>query len=128
MTDRNDDQARAEARAAMTIPAMLSTLAPGSDVAAAPQIDSRGRTIDQLPRIDELLAEIRAEYDRAKRKHPRGMHSQHEGYAVLAEEVDELWQAVKADDTAGARAEALQVAAMALRFLADLYMRVPDGE
>lgn len=46
-------------------------------------------------------------------------HSAHEGWAVLREEVDELWWEVKANDRDRQRAEAVQVAAMALRFLRD---------
>lgn len=46
-------------------------------------------------------------------------NSPHEGYAVIKEEVDELWDAVKANDLTAARIEAVQVAAMALRFLTD---------
>lgn len=44
----------------------------------------------------------------------------HEGYAVILEELDELWQEVKHGSHARAREEAVQVAAMALRFLVDL--------
>lgn len=47
-------------------------------------------------------------------------HSAHEGYAVIKEELDELWDAIKANDIPHARAEALQVAAMAVRFLNDI--------
>jgi NTP pyrophosphatase (non-canonical NTP hydrolase) len=47
-------------------------------------------------------------------------NSAHEGYAVLLEEVDELWDHVKTNqkkrDLQGMRKEAIQVAAMALRF------------
>ena len=50
-------------------------------------------------------------------------NSAHEGYAVLLEEVDELWDEIKADKLPGARerqvAEAIQVAAMAARFILD---------
>lgn len=47
-------------------------------------------------------------------------NSPHEGFAVLKEEVDELWDLVKQDATrAELAAEAKQVAAMALRFLTD---------
>lgn len=49
--------------------------------------------------------------------------SAHEGYAVIKEEVDELWESIKANKILGARAhqraEAIQVAAMAIRFLVD---------
>ena len=50
--------------------------------------------------------------------------SAHEGYAVLKEEVDELWDEVKKNQKVRSveklRAEAKQVAAMALRFMIDL--------
>lgn len=52
------------------------------------------------------------------------MNSAHEGIAVLAEEVDELWQHVKhkpaSRDLDAMRAEAIQVAAMAIRFVLDV--------
>lgn len=47
-------------------------------------------------------------------------NSAHEGYAVLREEVDELWAHVKTNqkrrDLAAMRKEAVQCAAMAMRF------------
>lgn len=52
------------------------------------------------------------------------MNSAHEAYAVLLEEVDELWDHVKTNqtkrDVAAMRKEAIQVAAMALRFAHDV--------
>jgi hypothetical protein len=70
--------------------------------------DCRGR---------KLLAEVDAELTRALRRFPR-FNSPHEGYAVLYEELDELWDEVRADKEPGARermrAECVQVAAMAL--------------
>jgi hypothetical protein len=49
-------------------------------------------------------------------------NSPHEGYAVIAEELDELWDEVKANRgrTEAAQQEAIQVAAMALRYVLDL--------
>lgn len=47
------------------------------------------------------------------------MASLHEGYAILKEEVDELWDEIKANRTGkSVRGEALQVAAVALRIAA----------
>ena len=52
------------------------------------------------------------------------MHSAHEGYAILAEETAELWVEVRAkpdpDRDRRMRAEAVQVGAMALRFIRDV--------
>jgi hypothetical protein len=61
------------------------------------------------------------EVKRAVGKHPL-FNSAHEGYAVLLEEVDELWDEVKKrdHDPVAMRTEATHVAAMALRFIAEL--------
>lgn len=52
------------------------------------------------------------------------MKSAHEGYAILLEEVDELWDEVKKNPSTRSKAkllaEAKQVAAMALRFMIDV--------
>lgn len=57
------------------------------------------------------------------RKWP-AMNSAHEAYAVLLEEVDELWDHVKTNQSKrnlnDMRKEAIQVAAMALRFAAEV--------
>jgi hypothetical protein len=51
-------------------------------------------------------------------------NSAHEGYAVIKEEFDELWQHVmcnqKRRDIQAMRKEAIQVAAMAIRFVMDV--------
>ena len=64
---------------------------------------------------DEVANEVR----RAKQKFPP-FNSAHEGFAVLKEEVDELWDHVKANqqnrDLLKMYNEAIQVAAMAVRF------------
>ena len=48
-------------------------------------------------------------------------NSPHEGWAVIREELDELWDHVKANTGTGddAYAEAIQIAAMALRYAVD---------
>ena len=69
------------------------------------------------------IRDILAELARARAKFPRPQASAHEGYAVLAEEVDELWDEVKGNHperNARMRAEAIQVAAMALRFIEEV--------
>ena len=67
---------------------------------------------------------ISAELDRAYAKHGRGQWGRHEFYGILKEEVDELWDAIKADEPQErVREEAIQVAAMVFRYLenADRY-------
>lgn len=75
---------------------------------------------------DEVVAEV----DRACGKFP-AFHSAHEGYAVILEELDELWMECKSNppDVAQMREEAIQVAAMAMRFVLDLcdVVVVADG-
>jgi hypothetical protein len=56
--------------------------------------------------IDEVLQELA----RARKKFPRPQASAHEGFAILDEERDELWDEVKGnapDRTALMRAEAI---------------------
>lgn len=50
------------------------------------------------------------------------LNSTHEGYAVLKEELDELWDEIKANQGTTHRgvSEAVQTAAMAIRYLIDL--------
>lgn len=62
------------------------------------------------------------EWGRAVKQHPQGFRSAHEGFAILKEEVDELWaEVIRHDrDPAALKKEAIQVAAMALRFLSDV--------
>lgn len=45
--------------------------------------------------------------------------SPHEGYAVILEELDEAWDEIKANNTVRAVEEMVQVAAMAIRFIAE---------
>jgi glutamyl-tRNA reductase len=58
----------------------------------------------------------------ARHLFPR-MNSAHEGWAILKEEVDELWDEVKKNPQTRAiskmKKEAIQVAAMAARFIED---------
>lgn len=50
-------------------------------------------------------------------------HSTHEGFAVLKEEVDESWDAIKANDRDKTIQEMIQVGAMAIRFVAELQQK-----
>jgi len=74
-------------------------------------------------KIENILAEVNQEVMTAHAQYP-DMNSAHEGYAVLLEEVDELWDEVKVKQSnrscESMRKEAIQVAAMACRFVLDI--------
>lgn len=79
-----------------------------------------------------LVAAVRlvlAEYNRARNSH-EPFHSAHEGFAVLKEEVDELWHEVtrKDRDPRAMLREAVQVGAMALRFVAEVCGEALEAE
>lgn len=75
---------------------------------------------------DDVLAleAVLEKLQRARRLHPTPYRSAHEGYAILLEEVDELWAEVKAQPGSlrdrRIRAEVIQVATVACRFLLDV--------
>ncbi|RYD63100.1 MAG: hypothetical protein EOP83_13005 [Verrucomicrobiaceae bacterium] len=72
----------------------------------------------RLDRTEKALALVLAEVTKATNLYGP-FNSTHEGYGVLAEEVDELWDDIKANRTQHAAVEAVQVAAMAVRFVVD---------
>lgn len=75
--------------------------------------------------------ELVADELRAARVKYRAMHSGHEGLAVILEEVDELKREVFTNGgSERMMREAVQVAAMAMRFIEDVCNRfpVPAGE
>lgn len=69
-----------------------------------------------LPWVLDLLAEM----ERASRRYGP-FASSHEGYGVLAEEVAEFFEAMRANDPAAMQREALQVAAVAMRLHNSLF-------
>lgn len=70
----------------------------------------------------DWLLEVLDEYDQASRQH-KPFNSAHEGFSILLEEVEELkahvWVKRQNRDISEMRKEAVQVAAMALRFIND---------
>lgn len=73
--------------------------------------------------ITKIASEARVECINAMGDWPP-FNSAHEGYAVLLEEIDELWDHVKTKQNnrniEDMRREAIQVAAMALRFAVEV--------
>lgn len=92
-------------------------------------MNGESRTLDYSRASDDVFREL----NRARRSVP-AMKSAREGYAAILEELDGLWEEIKknprlaypvAADPAQwhrdrVRAEAVQVAAMALRFVEDI--------
>ncbi|MHA2028361.1 MAG: hypothetical protein ACW99A_11505 [Candidatus Kariarchaeaceae archaeon] len=76
-------------------------------------------------RIDHILQEMKLEYLEARVTH-NGLHSYHEGYAVLKEEIEELWDEIKQREPDNDKLfkEAIQVGAMTLAFIYEL-LNVP---
>jgi ABC-type transporter MlaC component len=75
-------------------------------------------------RLVFALSEIRQEVQRAKSMFPVNFHNQHEAYAVILEEVDELWAEIKRNqrdyNLDHQRKEAKQAAAMLVRLMVEL--------
>ena len=77
-----------------------------------------------MDEIDEILKEFKIEFLAATQKFGK-FHNTHEGYTVLLEEVDELWENVKLNQSKNPnrikkiREEAIQVGAMAIRLIHD---------
>jgi len=72
---------------------------------------------------DESLKQIEIEFLRASDLYS-DLHSNHEAYAVIKEEIDELWDAIKKNKgTKGdkqIRHELIQIGAMVVRYLDNL--------
>ena len=73
------------------------------------------------PEIGHICEEVAREVERAIGKFPP-FHTGHEGKAIIEEELEELWELIRANDSYGeaARTEAIQLAAMAVRYVYDL--------
>lgn len=83
--------------------------------------------------VKSLLIDLHMEFDRARRFPP--FHSLHEGYAILDEEVDELWEVVRGKNEGSqdqrlvdAYEEAKQVGAMAVKLMAFIVSKHPSTE
>lgn len=80
-------------------------------------------------RVRDVTSLVVQELMSAYAKHPGRQASLHEGFAVLLEEVDELWDEVKKKQSLRSKEklceEAIQIAAMAVRFVADANLDLP---
>ncbi len=85
--------------------------------------DNMSKDPNFQPKLERLVQDVIAELTTACDNYPK-FNSPHEGYAILLEETNELWDLVKVKqskhDLAHMRLECIQIAAMALRFALDL--------
>ena len=82
--------------------------------------------------LQEILEDIRKEFEFATNKYG-GFNSVHEAYAIILEEVNELWEEVKASQKNQSRLEfvkkeAIQVATMAIRLIFDCCKKEKKNE
>lgn len=82
-----------------------------------------------MSKIDEsklmaILEDVETEFRRRAAEKDEEFRSCHEGYGILLEEVDELWDEIKKKKTKRnsklMREEAVQIVAIAMRFMHDL--------
>lgn len=67
--------------------------------------------------MNEFQTKVQTELAKAYAKHGRELWSRHEFFAILKEEVDEVWDAIKADDPIEkVLKEVLQVACVCQRY------------
>ena len=75
-------------------------------------------------KLELAIKDISEEVRRAKTLFPVDFHNQHEAYAVILEEFDELWDEIKKNqkkyDLTAQRTEAKQAAAMLVRLMVEL--------
>lgn len=91
---------------------------PAPNESAADRVIRRDIVSKEL----QAFREVNREFDSAREKFP-AFNSSHEGYAVILEELDELWEEVRMYPHSSKellRKEAMQIAAMAIRFMVDL--------
>ena len=71
--------------------------------------------------LEDITADMLLELDKAVKEFG-AFNSAHEGIAIIKEEYDELWDEIKKRDwnKADMREEAIQLGAMAIRFVFDI--------
>ena len=77
---------------------------------------------DYTNKLEDTFNNIESEIHKVKVKYPHNFNSLHEAYAVIKEEIDELWDEIKKKDTnkENIKMEAIQSAAMLCRLLVEL--------
>jgi hypothetical protein len=100
-----------------------NTLGPASSDPTVAGILNAREGLPAIEELDRALTEVGSEVIDARANWPP-FNSAHEAFAVLSEEHAELWEHVRTKqsrrDLAAMRKEAIQVAAMAIRFATEV--------
>ena len=84
-------------------------------------------TIELEQIFNQITTQVFNELVSANHKFMARFNSDHEGYAVIKEELEEVWEEIKKDNHQLAREEMIQVAAMAVKFVYSSMMREKGG-
>lgn len=85
------------------------------------------RRVQDLSQFEiEVFHEVAKELQRSYSMHPREFASAHEGHSVVREELEEVWDEIRAGNGESYQAgdEMVQVAANAIRYIVDLAIEV----
>lgn len=84
--------------------------------------DHMGKEEEMNAAWADALDDVGDELARGMKKFPENKHSAHHAHSVIREEFEELWEHVRADTGASpeARKEAVQLAAMAVRYVVEV--------
>lgn len=76
----------------------------------------------EADKLDAIVEDVQQQVEKAMTKHTQPIHSAHEGYAVILEELDEVKEEVWKNypNRPHLRHELTHVAAMAIRMIYDL--------
>jgi hypothetical protein len=74
--------------------------------------------MQEVVEIQKIQVAIKAELQRATKLYGP-YNSPHEGYAVILEQLDAAWEAIKVDDFKTAKQEMVKVASGCVRFIMD---------
>lgn len=72
--------------------------------------------------IDQAILEVKKELLNANKKFKQ-FNSAHEGYAIILEELDEMWDEIKQNLISRSILECKQVAAMAIKYMVSMRMK-----
>jgi len=70
--------------------------------------------------FNHIIAGVKRELLKSNKKHDPVFNTPHEGWAVLKEELEEVWEEIKKDDIIEIQKESYQLAAMAVKLLYSL--------